>query len=310
MTRFLLRRLAQAVAVMFGVTLLTFVLFHAFAPDPVRAALGQHATPASIAALRAQWGLDRPLPQQFGLFLQQIVRFDFGRSFVNGDDLATLVGRGAWVSLAVTLPPFLAGLVVSVAVALFVAYHRGGWVDRMSRAVFIGGMSISALVYVIVGQYLLAFKLGWFPISGFERGWVGLPYLLLPWLILLAVSIGPDVRLYRAVMLEEVGSDYVRTARSKGAGEVRVLVGHVLPNVAIPILTNTVTSLPFLVLGSLLIERYFTIPGIGDLVVGALANGDFPVLKAVTVLSALALVTCNLLTDLLYAWADPRVRMR
>lgn len=310
MTRFLLRRLAQAVAVMFGVTLLTFVLFHAFAPDPVRAALGQHATPASIAALRAQWGLDRPLPQQFGLFLQQIVRFDFGRSFVNGDDLATLVGRGAWVSLAVTLPPFLAGLVVSVAVALFVAYHRGGWVDRMSRAVFIGGMSISALVYVIVGQYLLAFKLGWFPISGFERGWAGLPYLLLPWLILLAVSIGPDVRLYRAVMLEEVGSDYVRTARSKGAGEVRVLVGHVLPNVAIPILTNTVTSLPFLVLGSLLIERYFTIPGIGDLVVGALANGDFPVLKAVTVLSALALVTCNLLTDLLYAWADPRVRMR
>lgn len=310
MTRFLLRRLAQAVAVMFGVTLLTFVLFHAFAPDPVRAALGQHATPASIAALRAQWGLDRPLPQQFGLFLQQIVRFDFGRSFVNGDDLATLVGRGAWVSLAVTLPPFLAGLVVSVAVALFVAYHRGGWVDRMSRAVFIGGMSISALVYVIVGQYLLAFKLGWFPISGFERGWAGLPYLLLPWLILLAVSIGPDVRLYRAVMLEEVGSDYVRTARSKGAGEVRVLLGHVLPNVAIPILTNTVTSLPFLVLGSLLIERYFTIPGIGDLVVGALANGDFPVLKAVTVLSALALVTCNLLTDLLYAWADPRVRMR
>lgn len=310
MTRFLLRRLAQAVAVMFGVTLLTFVLFHAFAPDPVRAALGQHATPASIAALRAQWGLDRPLPQQFGLFLQQIVRFDFGRSFVNGDDLATLVGRGVWVSLAVTLPPFLAGLVVSVAVALFVAYHRGGWVDRLSRAVFIGGMSISALVYVIVGQYLLAFKLGWFPISGFERGWAGLPYLLLPWLILLAVSIGPDVRLYRAVMLEEVGSDYVRTARSKGAGEVRVLVGHVLPNVAIPILTNTVTSLPFLVLGSLLIERYFTIPGIGDLVVGALANGDFPVLKAVTVLSALALVSCNLLTDLLYAWADPRVRMR
>lgn len=310
MTRFLLRRLAQAVAVMFGVTLLTFMLFHAFAPDPVRAALGQHATPASIAALRAQWGLDRPLPQQFGLFLQQIVRFDFGRSFVNGDDLATLVGRGAWVSLAVTLPPFLAGLVVSVAVALFVAYHRGGWVDRLSRAVFIGGMSISALVYVIVGQYLLAFKLGWFPISGFERGWAGLPYLLLPWLILLAVSIGPDVRLYRAVMLEEVGSDYVRTARSKGAGEVRVLLGHVLPNVAIPILTNTVTSLPFLVLGSLLIERYFTIPGIGDLVVGALANGDFPVLKAVTVLSALALVSCNLLTDLLYAWADPRVRMR
>jgi peptide/nickel transport system permease protein len=309
MTRFLLRRLGMAAAVVFGVALLTFLLFHAFAPDPVRAALGQHTTPASVAALRAQWGLDRPLLQQFWFFLQQIVHLDFGRSFVNGDDLATLIGNGAWVSLAVTLPPFIAGLVISVAVSLFVAYHRSGWVDRLSRALFVGGMSVSALVYVIVGQYLLAFKLGWFPINGFERGVHGVAYLLLPWLILLAVSIGPDVRLYRTVLLNEVLADHVRTARAKGASEMRVLVRHVLPNAAIPILTNTVTSLPFLILGSLLIERFFSIPGIGDLVVSALANGDFPVLKAVTVLSALALVAFNLLTDLLYAWADPRIRL-
>lgn len=309
MTRFVLRRLGQAFAVVFGVALLTFLLFHAFAPDPVRAALGQHANPSSVAALRAQWGLDRPLPQQFWFFLWQIARFDFGRSFVNGDDLATLIGDGAWVSLAVTVPPFLAGVVISVAVSLFVAYHRGGWVDRLSRAVFVGGMSVSALVYVIVGQYVLAFKLGWFPINGFERGWNGVGYLLLPWLILLAVSIGPDVRLYRTVLLNEVRADHVRTARAKGASEARVLVRHVLPNAAIPILTNTVTSLPFLILGSLLLERFFSIPGIGDLIVSALANGDFPVLKAVTVLSALALVVFNLLTDLLYAWADPRVRL-
>lgn len=309
MTAFLLRRLGQALAVVFGVALLTFLLFHAFAPDPVRAALGQHANPSSVAALRAQWGLDRPLLQQFWLFLSQIVHFDFGRSFVNGDDLATLIGNGAWVSLAVTVPPFIAGLLISVAVALFVAYHRGGWIDRLSRALFVGGMSVSALVYVIVLQYGLAYKLGWFPINGFAGGWGALHYLLLPWLILLAVSIGPDVRLYRSVLLNEVRADHVRTARAKGASEARVLVRHVLPNAAIPILTNTVSSLPSLILGSLLLERFFSIPGIGDLVVSSLANGDFPVLKAVTVLSALALVAFNLLTDLLYAWADPRVRL-
>jgi peptide/nickel transport system permease protein len=309
MTGFLLRRLGQAIAVVFGVALLTFLLFHAFAPDPVRAALGQHANASSVAALRAQWGLDRPLLQQFWLFLRQIVHFDFGRSFVNGDDLATLIGSGAWVSLAVTVPPFVAGLLISVAVALFVAYHRGGWIDRLARALFVGGMSVSALVYVIVLQYGLAYKLGWFPINGYASGLAAPHYLLLPWLILLAVSIGPDVRLYRNVLLNEVRADHVRTARAKGASEARVLVRHVLPNAAIPILTNTVSSLPFLILGSLLLERFFSIPGIGDLVVSSLANGDFPVLKAVTVLSALALVAFNLLTDLLYAWADPRVRL-
>lgn len=309
MGRYMLRRFGQAVAVVFGVALLTFLLFHAFAPDPVLAALGQHANAESIAALRGQWGLDRPLPEQFWLFLWQIVRFDFGRSFVNGDDLATLIGSGAWVSLSLTVPPFVAGLVLSVAIALFVAYHRGGWVDRMSRALFVGGMSISALVYVIALQYLLAFRLGWFPINGFERGPRGITYLLLPWIILLAVSIGPDVRLYRTLLLNEVRADHVRTARAKGASEARVLMRHVLPNAAIPILTNTVTAVPFLILGSLLLERFFSIPGIGDLVTSALASGDFPVLKAVTVLSAIALVAFNLLTDLMYAWADPRVRL-
>jgi peptide/nickel transport system permease protein len=309
MRRYLWRRLWQTVPVILGVAMLTFLLFHAFAPDPVRAALGQHANAQSIAALERQWGLDRPLPQQFVLFLGQIVTFDFGRSYVTGDDLATLIGHGALVSLAVTLPPFVAGLLVSVALALVIAYHRGGWVDRLTRAFFVAGMSISSLVYVLVMQYVFAFKLGWFPISGFERGWSGIGYLLLPWLILLVVSIGPDTRLYRGVLLEEARADHVRTARAKGASEARVLVRHILPNAAVPILTNTVVAVPFLILGSLLLERFFSIPGIGDLVVAALANGDFPVLKAVTVLSALALVAFNLVTDLLYAWADPRVRL-
>lgn len=309
MQGYLWRRLWQTVPIVLGVALLTFLLFHAFAPDPVRAALGQHANAESIAALERQWGLDRPLPQQFMLFLRQIVTFDFGRSYVTGDDLATLIGNGALVSLAVTLPPFGAGLIVSVALALVIAYHRGGWVDRLARAFFVAGMSISSLVYVLVMQYVFAFKLGWFPIAGFERGWAGISYLMLPWLILLVISIGPDIRLYRGLLLEEARADHVRTARAKGASEARVLACHILPNAAVPILTNTVVAVPFLILGSLLLERFFSIPGIGDLIVAALANGDFPVLKAVTVLSALALVAFNLVTDVLYAWADPRLRL-
>jgi peptide/nickel transport system permease protein len=246
---------------------------------------------------------------QFFDFLRQIVCFDFGRSFATGDDLATMLSDGALVSLAVTGPPFAAGLVVSVALALFIAYHRGGVVDRLARVFFIAGMSVSALVYVLVMQYGLAFKLGWFPISGYEHGRAALPYLVLPWLITLVVAMGPDIRLFRTVFLEEARADYVRTARAKGAGEARVLVRHILPNAAIPIITNTVVAIPFLILGNLLLERFFSIPGIGDLTVSALGNGDFPVLKAVTILSAIALVAFNLLTDLLYAWADPRVAL-
>ena len=186
---------------------------------------------------------------------------------------------------------------------------REGVVDKTSRALFIAGMSISGLVYVLVLQYLLAFKLGWFPISGYVRGPGAVAYLALPWLILLLISMGPDIRLYRTLFLDEAGADYVRTARSKGATEGRVLLRHVLPNAWIPIITSNVTSIPFLILGSFLMERFFSIPGIGSLTIDALSRGDLPILKAVTVLGAIALVVFNLLSDLLYAWADPRVRL-
>jgi len=144
-------------------------------------------------------------------------------------------------------------------------------------------------------------------IESFAQAYVA--YLGLPWLILLIINMGPDIRLYRTLFLDEANADYVRTARSKGASEGRVLLRHVLPNAWIPIITNNVTSIPFLILGSFLMERFFSIPGIGSLTIDALNRGDLPILKAVTVLGALALVVFNLLSDLLYAWADPRVRL-
>ncbi len=309
MTAYALRRLLHTVPTVFGVALLTFLLFNAFGPDPVRTALGQHATPEAMAQLRHQWGLDKSLMAQFGDFLRQILSFHYGKSFVTGEDLGTQLKAGALVSLSVTAPPFLLGGIVNVAIALFIARHREGLVDQGARALFIAGMSVSGLVYVLVMQYVFAFHLGWFPIAGYERGPGAVAYLALPWLILLIIQMGPDIRLYRTLFLDEAGADYVRTARAKGAGEGRVLMRHVLPNAWVPIITNSVTSIPFLILGSFLMERFFSIPGIGSLTIDALARGDLPILKAVTVLGAIALVAFNLLSDLLYAWADPRVRL-
>jgi peptide/nickel transport system permease protein len=308
-TAYVLRRLLLTLPTVLGVALLTFLLFNAFGPDPVRVALGQHATPAAIDNLRQQWGLDKSLPLQFLDFLRQIVTFDYGKSFVTGEDLATQLKAGALVSLSVTAPPFIVGGIVNVALALVIARWREGLMDKTSRALFIAGMSISGLVYVLVLQYVLAFMLGWFPISGYVAGPGAVAYLALPWFILLIISMGPDIRLYRTLFLDEASADYVRTARSKGASEGRVLLRHVLPNAWIPIITNNVTSLPFLILGSFLMERFFSIPGIGSLTIDALGRGDLPILKAVTVLSAMALVLFNLFSDLLYAWADPRVRL-
>jgi peptide/nickel transport system permease protein len=309
MGAYIVRRLLLTVPTVLGVALLTFLLFNAFGPDPVRAALGNHATPEAIELLRRQWGLDQPLTKQFLAFLGQIVSFDYGTSFVTGEDLGQQLKAGALVSLSVTAPPFIVGGLVNIGLALFIARWRDGLVDKATRALFIAGMSISGLVYVLVLQYLLAFKLGWFPISGYVRGPEAVLYLALPWLILLLLQMGPDIRLYRTLFLDEANADYVRTARSKGAGEGRVLWRHVLPNAWVPIITANVTNIPFLILGSFLMERFFSIPGIGSLTIDALSRGDLPILKAVTVLSAIALVLFNLLSDLLYAWADPRVRL-
>jgi len=213
------------------------------------------------------------------------------------------------VSLSVALPPFVFGGIVNVAIALFIARHRDGVVDKAARALFIAAMSVSALVWVLALQYLLAFKLDWFPINGYEGGWSAVKYLGLPWLIQLLLLMGPDIRLYRALFLADMNADWVRTARAKGASEGRVLLRHVLPNAWIPIITQNVTTIPFLILGSFLMERFFSIPGIGNLTIDALSRGDLPILKAVTVLGALALVAFNLVNDLLYAVADPRVRL-
>lgn len=309
MIAYVLRRLLHMIPIVLGVATLVFLLFSTVGEDPVRNALGHHATPESIADLRQRWGLDRSLPVQFADFLRRIATLDLGVSYNTGEPLTEIFRRGALVSLSVTLPPFLFGIVLSITVALLIAYFRGTWIDHYSTFVFVAMMSVSYLVYIIAFQYVFAFQLDWFPISGWEPGAAAIPYLVLPWIIIVVVSAGPDIRMLRTVFLDETRADYVRTALAKGAGEGRVLFKHVLKNAMIPVLTYWVTSVPFLILGAFLMERFFSIPGIGDVLINAVHTGDRPVLMSLTVLIAIAYSLFNLLTDVLYAYVDPRVKL-
>lgn len=310
MLSYMVRRLLYTIPVLLGVAFLVFILFHSVGEDPVRVALGVHATETSIAELQHKWGLDKPLYAQFADFLGQIVTFDYGVSFETGAKLSDLFREGAAVSLWLTVPPFVIGSILNVALGLLVAYYRGSVFDRFSTALFVGAMSISYLAYIIALQYFVAYRLGWVPIGGYEAGLDGVRYLALPWVIMVIVSMGPDVRVFRTVFLDETQADYVRTARAKGVGEARMLFRHVLKNAMIPIVTYALVAVPFLILGAFLMERYFSLPGVGDLMINAIHTGDFPVLKGLTMLIAIGYSGIVLLTDIVYAWVDPRVTLR
>jgi len=192
-----------------------------------------------------------------------------------------------------------------------VAHYRGKGVDNFVRITAIGMMSISSLVYILFFQWLFAYKLNLFEIMGYEEGFpFFIPYIILPVIIWVALSVGPDVRFFRTVFLDEMYQDYVRTAKAKGLSEGKVLFKHVLRNAMIPILTYTVVQLPFLLMGALLIESFFGIPGLGDMTISALNSSDFPVLKALAILSAVAYVIFTMIQDILYTLVDPRVKLR
>lgn len=309
MLAYVARRLIQMIPIVIGVSLIVFLLFTKVGEDPVRVALGEHATPEAIANLEAKWGLDQPLPMQYLSFLKQIATFDFGRSYATGELLSDTFANGALVSLSLTVPPFIAGLFLNVAIGMLIAFYRGSWIDRYSTVIFVAAMSISYLVYIMTFQYVFAYWLGWFPINGYESGWESVTYLALPWIITIIVSAGPQIRLFRTVFLDETRADYVRTATAKGLTTNQVMFKHILRNAMIPILTYTVIEVPTLILGAFLLERFFSIPGTGDILITAINNGDFPVIKGMTILIAISFTVFNLITDLLYAYVDPRVQL-
>ena len=325
MAAYLVRRIGYGLVTMFGVLFLLFVLFFAVTdPDDIaRKAVGERARPEVYAQWKKNHGYDKPLflnTQASGasrytdtlLFehYRRMLTFDFGRSDADDSQIARRLREGAGPSLSLTVPLFVFGLALSVAVALFVAFFRETYVDRLMLVVCMLTMSIASLLYIIAGQYLVGQLLKWFPISGFDPDPAVIArFLALPVLVGVVSGVGADTRFYRTIFIEEMGRDYVRTARAKGAGDARVMVHHVLRNALIPILTNIVVAIPFLFTGVLLLESFFGIPGLGALTVEAIQGNDFSTLRTMVYLGALLFILGQIMTDLSYALADPRVRL-
>jgi len=310
MPAFLLRRLWQMLPTMAGVVLLVFVLFNWVGGDPAYVLAGKMSSAEAIAGIRRQLGVDEPYHVQLLIFVKQIATFDFGQSWATGEPVGHIIASRLGPSLTVLVPLTILETALCIALALAVAFVRGSLTDRAVMVACTAAMSVSILVYIIAFQYGLAYRLGLFPVQGWgdSLGENLLRYAPLPILIGLAVSVAPTLRLYRSFVLDEASQDYVRTARAKGLPERRVMWVHVLRNAAIPIITHVMASLPALLIGAFLLERFFGIPGIGREVILAVERSDFPVIKAITVYVAAATMVFNLLADVLYRVADPRVR--
>ena len=312
MFAYILRRLWQMLPTMAGVVLLVFFLFNWVGGDPAYILAGKMANAEAIANIRRQLGVDQPYWVQLWIFVKQIVSFDFGNAWSTGEPVSHIMATRLGPSLTVLVPLTILETVFGVALALAIAFVRGTLTDRAVMIACTVGMSISILVYIIVFQYVLAYQMGLFPVQGWGSSFGEnlLRYASLPILIGLAVSIAPTLRLYRSFVLDEAGQDYVRTARAKGLPERRIMWVHVLRNAAIPIITHVMASLPALLIGAFLLERFFGIPGIGREVILAVERSDFPVIKAITIYVAAATMVFNLLTDLMYQAVDPRVQLK
>ena len=321
MLKYALRRAWQVVPTTLGILLLTFVLFNVVGGSPAEVLLGKNATPASIEAFNRKYGYDKPLifgrvdeakglrgwwDSQFFRFVGDLCRGDLGYSVENHEPVSAVLRRGVGPSLSLTVPILVGGTIVARMLAMGAAACRGGLVDK---AVLVGStvlMSVNYVIWVLAGQFLLSYKAGLFPVWGYESAF----NLVLPVIIGVVSSLGADVRFFRTAILDEIYRPYVLTARSKGLSRGVVMVRHVLRNALIPIVTYVSLSIPYLFTGSLLLESFFGIPGLGSVSINAIHSSDMAVVRAVVVLGALLYQFVNLATDLAYAALDPRVRMK
>ena len=312
MTAYILRRLWQMIPTLAGVILLIFFIFKFFGGDPAEILGGQAANQEQIDLIRKELGLDRPWWVQLGIFVQDIFTFDFGKSWMTKEQVSAIFLSRLPATLTITLPILLLEVLLAIPIALAVAYYRGQLFDRAVMIVCVLAMSVSFLVYIIVGQYFLAFEWGLFPVQGWSDSvWKNLvTYAPLPILLAVLVSLAPQTRLYRTFFLDEIKHDYVRTARAKGLSEGRILTRHVLRNAMIPILTNVALLLPGVFVGSFLLEIFFSIPGLGREIYLAVNRSDYPVIQAFTVYLAVLTMLINLTADVLYKFVDPRVQLK
>jgi len=262
--------------------------------------------PIEIRSIKLHRRMGTPFDSQLFFYFKQLAKLDFGVSHSTNQRVSKLLADGIVPSLMLTVPIFIIGLFTSISLSLFCAFWRDTWVDRFFVIFSVALMSVNYLVYIVAGQYFLAFKAGWFPVWGFEN----YRYLALPILIGVISGLGGSLRFYRTIMLDEAHRDYVRTARAKGVSKSRILFCHVLKNAMIPIITNVVIAIPFLYTGSLLLESFFGIPGLGYLGISAINSSDVDVVRGIVLIGAFLFVIANLLTDICYAVVDPRVKLK
>ena len=316
--KYAIKRILEVVPTTFGVLLLTFLLFNVVGGSPAETILGKNATKESIAAFNHRYGYDKPLvigdggsgfagyfDSQFFNFVKGVAKGDLGYSTELNEPVADILKRGVGPSLSLTVPILVFGALAALALAMLAAAFRGGAVDR---AVLVGStlfMSVNYVVWVLAGQFLLSYKLGLFPVWGYSNAYC----LALPVIIGILSSLGVDVRFFRTAILDEIYKPYVLTARAKGLGGATIMVRHVLRNALIPIVTYISLSIPYLFTGSLLLESFFGIPGLGNVSINAINSSDMAVVRALVVFGALLYQFVNLATDLLYAALDPRIRL-
>ncbi|MEE8263422.1 MAG: ABC transporter permease [Gammaproteobacteria bacterium] len=324
MIAYIVRRAAYAIPILIGINVLTFVLFFVVnSPDDMaRMHLGvKRVTPEAIEKWKHERGYDRPLLWNLEasgverltdtMFFRKSARlfvFDFGRSD-SGRDIGYDISQRMWPSLAIAIPSLLIGLLVNITFALLIAFFRGTYIDVGGVVLAVILMSISGLFYIIGGQFLVGKFLHLVPISGYDTGLNAAKFIVLPVIIGVIGGIGAGTRWYRTVFLEEIGKDYIRTARAKGLSERSILYKHVLRNGLIPILTGVVAILPLLFMGSLIVESFFAVPGLGSYTIDAINSQDFAIVRAMVFLGSVLYIIGLLLTDISYTVVDPRVRL-
>ena len=324
MLSYIIKRILYAIPILIGVNLITFMLFFMVnTPDDMaRAQLGaKQVTPELIQSWKEEKGYDKPLflnEKAEGievltdtLFVKESLKlfsFDFGFSDANRD-IGSDIKERMMPSLAIALPTFVIALITNISLALLLVLFRGSTLDTSMMIVAVMIMSVSGLFYIIAGQVLFSKVWHWVPISGYESGWAGLKFIILPVMIGVFAGIGSGVRWYRSIFLEQINQDYVRTARAKGLSELRVLFGHVLRNGMLPILTGVVVVIPSLFMGSLIMESFFGIPGLGSYTIDAINAQDFAIVKAMVFLGSVLYIVGLILTDISYTLFDPRVKL-
>ncbi len=310
--RFILHKIIHGLALILGVTFISFLLMVWFGPDQTYTLIGKNATASQIAEVRHQLGYDQPFTRRYLDYLVELFTLDLGASNSSGEQVSSILKRTLPISLALMLPGFIIGNLLGIVLGLVAAFRRGTWIDRLITGLSVTGMSISFLIIIIALQVLLStpYGLNLFPVRGWRVDNLSsyLTYVTVPTLSLIMVTLGYNTRFYRAVFVEESSREHIRTARAFGASPATLMGRHVLKNSLVAVTTRIMFSIPLVVVsGSLLLETYFGIPGIGKVSFDAITNGDQPILKAVVGLTAVMFVLIQIVADFVYRLVDPRI---